>query len=415
MVRIFSSQRKAVSPLNAALAIGLFVPAALAQKAPPDNGGGLPDLTSAVAENSKADASKTAADASKSSAAEAKTTAQSSKPASSAKPSETKKDSDSDQPTQTSESRAVITPTDSATGTNTVSVVKITGSATRTSGGGLTGLPKLPGQPQIVTQVVPDTANAPYMQQEKYPAGTVFIAVGAILGFLALCVIAWRILTVWALKRSVKRAQMGDTQDTKALLNFKPPDLGMYSDNRNSTLSLGVLGGKKNKNERPGTATGMGNTPGQSLFFSPTAGAGANGSGMLTQPGNRASAYLPSGYYAAGAAAPGGGSGLAHLGNGNRMSTREAISLSNLGPTVQGYQRAQSLGTTPPDSPNPSGLGAGLGHNAAMSTSTLDLSARTPNRAPSAYLDDLFDEAGAAPGNYPVNHPMHPNNQGGRF
>ena len=102
---------------------------------------------------------------------------------------------------------------------------------------------------------------------------------------------------------------------------------------------------------------------------------------------------------------------MAHIGE-NRLSTREAISLSNLGPQVQGYSRALSLGTSPPDSPaqKPS---LGGGHLGSMSTSTLDLSQRPGGRAPSAYLDDLFDEAGAVPGNHPVNHPNY--QPGGRI
>jgi hypothetical protein len=250
------------------------------------------------------------------------------------------------------------------------------------------------------------------MQESKLPAGTVFIAVGAILGFLALCVLLWRVLTVWALKRSVKRAAMANNmQDSKALLNFHTPAPPLYKyTDRDSVMSLSALKKNPKSPARPSTANGgLGNTPGQSLFFSPTAGA-ARGSSLLN-PGDRSSSYLPSGYYAAGSAAPGNGTGMAHIG-GPGLSAREAISLSNLGPAAQGYSRTRSMGTTPPDSPNVASA-LGVGHSGNLSTSTLglDLNQRPRDRAPSAYLDDLFDEAGAAPGNYPIGHPAYQGNR----
>lgn len=320
-------------------------------------------------------------------------------------PTETAQDNTT--PTPTSDAGAVITGDN--TGTNDVKVPESTTSddsaPTDDSAPGPTDLPPIPGGYKIPVAQVPPTLNAPYMQVSKLPAGTVFIVVGAILGFLALAVVMWRGLTVWALKRSVKRAsKANNTQDTKALLNFRPPAAPVYNrySDRDSTLSLANLR-KSPKPTRPTTSSGA--APGQSLFFSPTAG----GSSMLN-PGNRNSSYLPSGYYAAGASAPGNGSGMAHLG-GNGLTAREAISLSNLGPQAKGYARAQSLGTTPPDSPRVGpALSPGPQHGMHLSTSTLDLTQRPGGRAPSAYLEDLFDEAGAAPGQYPVNHP---NYQGG--
>ncbi|OBT70514.1 hypothetical protein VE03_00143 [Pseudogymnoascus sp. 23342-1-I1] len=309
-----------------------------------------------------------------------------------------------DATTATSDTATVIT--GATTGTNDVQVTQstISGSTTESDTAAPTDLPQISGAYTIPVAQVPSTVDAPYMQVSKLPAGTVFIVVGAILGFLALAVILWRGLTVWALKRSVKRAAKGNhTQDTKALLNFRPPAAPVYNrySDRDSTLSLANLR-KSPKPTRPTTSSGA--APGQSLFFSPTAG------GSMLNPGNRNSGYLPSGYYAAGASVPGNGSGMAHLG-GSGLTAREAISLSNLGPQAKGYARAQSLGTTPPDSPRVGpALSPGAQHGAHLSTSTLDLTQRPGVRAPSAYLEDLFDEAGAAPGNYPVNHP---NYQGG--
>lgn len=324
---------------------------------------------------------------------------------STAKATETGNDKTTATPTPTSDTAVVVT--GDSTGTNDVKVTQstITGSDATDNTSAPTDLPAVPGGYKIPVAQVPPTLNAPYMQVSKLPAGTVFIVVGAILGFLALAVVLWRGLTVWALKRSVKRAaKANNTQDTKALLNFRPPAAPVYNrySDRDSTLSLANLR-KSPKPTRPTTSSGA--APGQSLFFSPTAG----GSSMLN-PGNRNSGYLPSGYYAAGASVPGNGSGMAHLG-GSGLTAREAISLSNLGPQAKGYARAQSLGTTPPDSPRVGpALSPGAQHGMHLSTSTLDLTQRPGGRAPSAYLEDLFDEAGAAPGHYPVNHP---NYQGG--
>jgi hypothetical protein len=356
-------------------------------------------LSTAYAQNQKSD---TAATTAKTDAAQTsqKTTA----PTKENTSQQSSNTGNSNTPTPTPTSGATSVITGASTGTNDVKVAQSTitdASAATDNAAAPTDLPQIPGGYTIPVAQVPPTLNAPYMQVSKLPAGTVFIVVGAILGFLALAVVLWRGLTVWALKRSVKRAAKGNNvQDTKALLNFRPPAAPVYNrySDRDSTLSLANLR-KSPKPTRPTTSSGA--APGQSLFFSPTAG------GSMLNPGNRNSGYLPSGYYAAGASAPGNGSGMAHLG-GSGLTAREAISLSNLGPQAKGYARAQSLGTTPPDSPRVGpALSPGQQHGMHLSTSTLDLTQRPGGRAPSAYLEDLFDEAGAAPGHYPVNHPNY--------
>ncbi len=304
-------------------------------------------------------------------------------------------------------------------GTNDVKVSFSTPVITGDGGSGgappPSALPKLPNQVGIPGIQVPNTANAPYMRESDLPAGTVFIAVGAILGLFFLCVGIWRVTTVMLLKRNMKlAAQRNHGQDTKTLLNFRPPEVPMYKfGDKESTISLAKLtaGGQRTpgKGGRPATA-GSGPMPGHgsNLFFSPTAGAG-QGNAMLNHS-NRGSAYLPQGYYAAGAAAPGNDMGMSHIGGSGRD-----ISLSNLGPQTQGYGRARSLvGGSPLESPSHHGqdrLQPGVsGGN--FSTSTLDLSRAPQGRAPSAYLEDLFDDAGAVPGNYP---PSNPNYNGGRL
>jgi hypothetical protein len=295
-------------------------------------------------------------------------------------------------------SGSYVTITGSGIEASTSQVVPtITGGADATDLPNLTGLPKIGGQYSYPPASVPPTQNAPYMQVSKLPEGTVFIAVGAGLGFMAVCVLLWRGLTVWSLHRSVKRAARNqDLADAKTMFNPPAPNF-KYSD-RASTHSMSNLAlGSSGKRGRPSTS---GHVPGssQSLFYSPTAGVAGAGGFSLT--GNRGSNYLPAGYYAAGASAPGNGAGMTHIGS----ASRENINLSNLRPNSQGYTRAQSMGITPPDSPG-SAYPLPTGHRLNPSTSTLELLPRTTApRAPSAYLDELFDEAGAAPGQPPLPH-----------
>ncbi|KAI9870473.1 MAG: hypothetical protein M1830_004216, partial [Pleopsidium flavum] len=260
------------------------------------------------------------------------------------------------------------------------------------TGGLPSGLPALPGGFNYPEPTVPPTQNAPFMQKSNLPEGTIFICVGAGLAFLGLAVLAWRGLVAWSLHRSVKRAAMQQHYgETKSMLRH--PGGGFYSHGPGSTLSLEQLGaGGRTATNRSKSHTSKGN-----LFFSPTAGAG------MHTPGNRGSSYLPAGYYAAGNSAPGGGAGMTHVGGG-------PISPSNLGPQSHAYSRARSLGPSPPGSPAlPPSRGADVGYGRASnvglstypSTSTLNLSAPPQSRAPSAYLEDLFE-------NYPPVSPGRP-------
>ncbi|APA09170.1 hypothetical protein SS1G_03076 [Sclerotinia sclerotiorum 1980 UF-70] len=243
-----------------------------------------------------------------------------------------------------------------STGTTTPqSIAVITGGSTTTGKASSTSaLPTLAGAYTIPVASVPPTSNAPYMRSSSYPEGTVFIAVGAVLGFMALSVLVWRMMVAWALHRSVKRAASQPSHvDKKQLFQGPPAPFYKYAD-KESTLSLGGgLGGKSGK-KRP--TTGNGTQSQTSLFFSPTALAGGN------TPGNRTSNYLPAGYYAAGNTVPG-----AYPGD------RQSINMSNL--TPQGY--------TTPSSPT---------HGTHFESTTSDLRHTDGNvRAPSAYLQDLFD------------------------
>lgn len=295
-----------------------------------------------------------------------------------------------------SSSAGQVSITGSGIGAGTTQAVpSITGGAAATDRPNLTDLPKVGGQYSYPPASVPPTQNAPYMQVSKLPEGTVFIAVGAGLGFMAVCVLLWRGLTVWSLHRSVRRAARNqDLTDAKTMFNPPGPNL-KYSDRASTHSRSNLALGNAGKRGRPSTS---GHVPGasQSLFYSPTA--GVAGVGGHSQAGNRGSNYLPAGYYAAGASAPGNGTGMTHIGS----ASRENISLTNLRPNSQGYTRAQSVGITPPDSPG-STYPPPTGHRTNPSTSTLELIPRTTApRAPSVYLDELFDEAGAAPGQPPL-------------
>ncbi|KAI9046487.1 hypothetical protein LZ554_009234 [Drepanopeziza brunnea f. sp. 'monogermtubi'] len=260
--------------------------------------------------------------------------------------------------------------TGSGTTGQATGAVSITGAGTSTTGGALTGLPKLSGVVQPVTPTVPPTTNAPYMQQSSLPEGTVFIVVGAILGFMAISVLLWRALVAWSLHRSVKRAsQQPNMTDTKAMFRTPGPAAPFYKNysDRDSTISLSGVGGKSGKKARP-TPT-QGNADRASLFFSPTA--GAAGAGLATGAGNRASSYLPAGYYASGTASAANGSSQVML----------------------GYSRARSMGPSPPDSPYSAGASE---RQYLQSASSLNLNQGYGggDRRPSAYLDDLFDREG---------------------
>ncbi|MCJ1262051.1 hypothetical protein MMC22_001920 [Lobaria immixta] len=260
----------------------------------------------------------------------------------------------------------------------------------------LTGLPKLPGD-DYPPPTVPPTANAPFMQKSNLPEGTVFICVGAALGFMALLVITWRGMVAWALHRSVRRAALAQSAKYSgggrgikvAQASHRTSKAPFYSPDPGSTLSLEHLSAGGQASHKPAPAR-------ESLFFSPTAGAG------MQNPGSRGSGYLPAGYYAAGNSAAGGGAGISHVpGDGS-------TSFSNLGHPGHRYSRARSsMGPSPPGSPSlppslPPSRGADVGTGFRRpstadrltmqgSNSTLNLTAPPQSRAPSAYLEDLFE------------------------
>ncbi|EXK42770.1 hypothetical protein FOXG_01582 [Fusarium oxysporum f. sp. lycopersici 4287] len=211
---------------------------------------------------------------------------------------------------------------------------------------------------------VPPTNNAPFMRHSSAPDGTVFIAVGAILGALGLAILLWRLIVGILLHRSVERAAKAQ-HDENAKTGFPAPPAPFYKyTDTGSTMSLSAGRGVRRTTRGPVLSS----TPSASnLFFSPTAAASGNGTG------NRGSAFLPSGFYAAGTSSPGG----QHDNN---------ISMTNLRPDSRGHFGTPSrhtLNPSPPESPSFQG-------RRDISNSTLNLNRPPSQRAPSAFLEDLL-------------------------
>ncbi|KAL8419327.1 hypothetical protein RB594_002522 [Gaeumannomyces avenae] len=324
-------------------------------------------------------------------------------------------------PAPASSSPASSTPTGPATsritgGTADTSVRDIPNITSPGSGGGPATLPTLSRTldaiPTYPPPGVPPTNQAPFMQHSTMPEGTVFIAVGAILGAFGLTVLVWRAVIACLLHRDVERAALAQhAANDKAAGSFPTPPAPFYKSYNESgsnpnllaggmgagAAGLGPAGSSASLAGRGVRRTHRGPTPSatpsqSNLFFSPTATSGLGGGGGSVS--NRDSRFLPSGFYAAGAGSP------------NPPRHEHSISLSNLRPDSRGHARAVS-GMTPPESPamHPTRQGSNLGHTSGpggiqrnVSTTSLNLNTPPVGRAPSAYLDDMLDD--------PTGHPM---------
>jgi len=133
-------------------------------------------------------------------------------------------------------------------------------------------LPTLPGGYSYPAPTVPPTANAPYMQASRLPENFVFIVVGAALGFIALLIVAWRILSSWSINHSFKRdASRGITYTALPDLKKNPAP-----ESAHDMADLSKL------------PKSFSNVP--SLFFSPTAEVARQTQRPLSQ-------HLPAGHY----------------------------------------------------------------------------------------------------------------------
>ena len=267
---------------------------------------------------------------------------------------------------------------DSSSASNTKPTANLP--ALSTSLPALTGFPTLPGGFNYPSPTVPPSANAPYLRKSNLPQDTVFIIVGAVIAFAALVILAWRVAVAWSINRSVRNTaiagygHMGDSKGGRR----KSSGLGPYGGApMGSAMSLEKLG----TGSRNGTSNSKSQTPNPSLFFSPTAGAGTH-----TYNSNRTSSYLPSGYYNAGTAAPGGGTGMTTIGGGGDRG-------SKLRPQSGPLVTARAVDPTPPESPDfrPSTGGASIGD----SRSSLNL-APSRSRTPSTYLEDMMSNGASS-------------------
>lgn len=273
-----------------------------------------------------------------------------------------------DEKTTSSSAKISITRTatdDETTSTAASAIPSITGGTSNTAAGP-SNLPTLTGIYNTYSYPapsVPPTENAPFMQRSTAPDGTVFIAVGAILGAFGAAVLIWRGIVACLLHRSVERAAVAQhAANDKATL---PAQFYKYSDHE-SKMSLAANARRTTRGPIPSS------TPSQTnLFFSPTA---PGGSGHQTRD-SRAS-FLPSGFYAAGGS------------TSPQQSHGHSISLSNLRPSSRG-QVVSMAGPSPPDSP---AFGPTRSPHGLRNVSSSSLNRPPSQRAPSAFLEDLLDE-----------------------
>lgn len=214
---------------------------------------------------------------------------------------------------------------------------------------------------------VPPTINAPFMDRSTMPNGTVFIAVGAILGTFGLAILVWRGVVACLLHRSVARAARAQHRANEKSTHRGPPATFYKSSERDRTPPAPARG-KRRTTRGPVPST----TPSHSnLFFSPTA------AGSAAAGANRDSRYLPSGFYAAGSSPSAG------------MGSHSAAGYTTLRPDSRGGQPF-ARGSMMDHSPDGSPQYAARQQDPSMSS--LNLSQAPGQRAPSAYLDDLLDE-----------------------
>lgn len=316
-----------------------------------------------------------------------------------------------------------------STGGSTSASSFVTTDTTATSTGGgainISNVPTIAGA-GIPTMIVPDTADAPFMQHSTLPEGTVFIVVGAVLAFLGACVLFWRGLVAWSINRSVKKAALASIRGSEksstawggSNSGYNPVKGGLYKD-VGSSMSLDALNsqGKPLKSPLKNHDTGRASPP-AGLFFSPTAQARESTgprplSDVMT---NRSSTYLPAGYYASPSAQAAGGAGSTTIG-GNLAPYAQRHSMLNPSPPSSPGLTPNTRGSSAGKHTSRDGLrapGSRDGVGSSARNSYLDASGPRQghssgiysqasndglggSRAPSAYLEDLFENHGNGP------------------
>lgn len=250
-----------------------------------------------------------------------------------------------------------------------------------------TGLPRLSALPTLSGTNLPlPTVGIPdedysFVNQSNLPEGTVFIAVGAIIGGIAVLVFAWNIATVIIYKRNVKKFQSIGVYKNEPLTSpfHDPKGSGetLVSDNLEHHHH-GLFGHKRDESlSRTMTSSG--------LFFSPTAqvinsasgrtntmtstmGSTTAGVGIMGVGSLHPGMYLPVGYYHSGS----DGKSV------RRMSMHSVSSASLLGTPNLSLSKTPSRSLTPPRLVPPS---------TAQATETFNLT-----RSPSEYLDTYLGD-----------------------
>ncbi|KAK0890533.1 hypothetical protein LTR02_014625 [Friedmanniomyces endolithicus] len=345
--------------------------------------------------------------------------------------------------TQTKASSSSATSATSATSaaTTTSPASFVSSSGTPTTAGSvihyISNAPTIAGA-GIPALVIPYTATAPFMRKATLPEGTVFIAVGACLAFFGACVLLWRGLVAWSVNRSVKRAALASIRGSEknstwgGSSGYNPAKGNGYKDTNGSSMSLEALtsAGKPVKPHFRDHEIKRESTPSAGLFFSPTAQAGRE------VQNNRNSSYLPAGYYASSSAQAAGGAGATTIGGGLAPYARHSA-VGNSPPASPGLPptsrssatfratsrdglRAQSRDGLRGQSRDGYGAGSARnsyfegprqGHSSALyaqpSSSSLMVGTGgngyqsgehlAGSRAPSAYLEDLFENHGNGP------------------
>lgn len=263
------------------------------------------------------------------------------------------------------------------------------------------------------------------MQTSSTPEGAIFIAVGAVLGFLGLAVLAWRGLVAWSVNRSVRQQAVAmQSSEKRGLLRTRRRSARSKSRSRSRSRSMpgGQLGPTGNMDNAPPGITSEGEynrhhrrrrsgsggrgpprmreVPGSSnpLFFSPTAGASMHS-------GKRSSRHHPGYGYGYGHGSASTSTPRASTGP---VPTNASLSTSErYQPSYKGKHayppppRTRNIPiVSPPVSPNLRGVGGymGTGRSRPFSRDSMSSGSLNPNqasppqgRAPSEYLEDLFD------------------------
>lgn len=213
-------------------------------------------------------------------------------------------------------------------------------------------------------------SNNPFMSESNLPEGTVFIAVGSIIGGFGFLLVLWRIIATVSLKRAADRARKDQKLDMYSA-DQKTPLFASGGRGNPSSEDLG-LNSNSTSLRNPTMTGGSMNGPQPGLFFSPTAevmnsannGGSFMGGGSLGGSGTggnaRNSVYMPAGYYDSGATGGGAPS----------ITSRSTRHFSMARDSMYGGLGVRS-----------SVIGGGNRQNSEY---------MPQQRAPSAYLDDLL-------------------------